>query len=97
VLHDGLGRRVKKHLNTDGDGDFDEYRHFFYNTSWQILETRKSTSDPCHFGSLGPADAWSKADGKGRNTPADASSHRHAWGAKRGSKSTNSGPIPTKK
>jgi len=27
---------------------------------------------PCHFGSLGPTDAWSRADGKGRNAHADA-------------------------
>jgi hypothetical protein len=32
----------------------------------------------CHFGSPGPKDAWSRADGKGGNTPVDASSHRHA-------------------
>jgi len=26
-------------------GPFDEFRHFYYNAGWQILETRKSTSE----------------------------------------------------
>ena len=43
--YDGRNRRTKKHLNADTDDDFDEYRHFYYNASWQILETRKSTSE----------------------------------------------------
>jgi len=50
----------------------------------------------CHFGSPGPTDAWSGADGKGGNAPADASSHRHAQGVKRGSKGANPGLNPTK-
>jgi RHS repeat-associated protein len=42
---DGLGRRTKKHLNADTDDDFDTFQHFFYNSGWQLLETRKSTSE----------------------------------------------------
>jgi len=43
--YDGLNRRVKKHLNADTDDDFDAFQHFFYNSGWQLLETRKSTSE----------------------------------------------------
>ncbi|MGB6873839.1 MAG: hypothetical protein WBE46_06875, partial [Dehalococcoidia bacterium] len=43
--YDGLNRRTKEFINTDGGDDFEEFRHFFYNTGWQILETRKATSE----------------------------------------------------
>jgi len=43
--YDGLNRRTKKHLNDDTDDDFDTFQHFFYNTAWQILETRLSESE----------------------------------------------------
>ncbi len=42
--YDGLDRRTKKFINTGVDQVYDEFRHFFYNSGWQILETRKSTS-----------------------------------------------------
>jgi len=43
--YDGLNSRVKKHIDTGGEAGVDTYRHFFYNTGWQILETRKSTTE----------------------------------------------------
>jgi len=43
--YDGTGRRTKKHLNTDVDEVYDEFRHFYYNARWQILETRLSESE----------------------------------------------------
>ena len=45
--YDGLGRRTKKFVNTSDplDQTYDAYLHFFYNARWQILETRKSTSE----------------------------------------------------
>ena len=51
---------------------------------------------PLPFWQSGPMDAWSRADGKGRNAPADAWRSANVTGPKRGSKSANSGPIPTK-
>ena len=38
--YDGTGRRTKKFINTGEDQVYDEFRHFFYNSGWQILETR---------------------------------------------------------
>ncbi|MCX5647516.1 MAG: RHS repeat-associated core domain-containing protein [Planctomycetota bacterium] len=43
--YDALNRRAKVFINTDTDDDFDEFRHFYYNAGWQILETRLSTSE----------------------------------------------------
>ena len=45
--YDGLGRRTKKFVNTSDplDQTYDAYRHFFYNSGWQILETRRSESE----------------------------------------------------
>jgi len=43
--YDGLGRRTKKHIDTDDDGTCDHYQHFYYNASWQLLETRLSDSE----------------------------------------------------
>jgi len=43
--YDGLNRRVVKQFDSaapaDPDG-LDAYRHYYYNSAWQILETRKS-------------------------------------------------------
>jgi len=43
--YDALNRRTKECVDTDLDGDFDEFRHFYYTDGWQLLETRKSTSE----------------------------------------------------
>jgi len=45
--YDGLGRRTKTFVNTSDplDQTYDAFLHFFYNSGWQILETRKSTSE----------------------------------------------------
>ncbi len=43
--YDGLNRRTKKCINTGEDQVCDEFRHFFYNSGWQILETRLSESE----------------------------------------------------
>jgi len=43
--YDGLSRRTKKHLNADSDDDFDTFQHFYYNASWQVLETRETTGE----------------------------------------------------
>jgi len=46
--YDGLNRRIKKHIDTQAPAEpngVDTYRHFYYNISWQIVETRKSTSE----------------------------------------------------
>ena len=43
--YDGLNRRVKKFINTGEDASYDEWQHFYYNTGWQLLETRKSTDE----------------------------------------------------
>ena len=38
--YDALNRRTKECVDTDTDGDFDEFRHFYYTDGWQLLETR---------------------------------------------------------
>ena len=46
--YDGLARRVKKHLDSQSPASpngIDAYVHFFYNSAWQELETRRSTSE----------------------------------------------------
>jgi RHS repeat-associated protein len=45
--YDGLNRRVKQHVNTTPaeDNACDQFRHFFYNAGWQVLETRVTTSE----------------------------------------------------
>ncbi len=43
--YDGLNRRIEKQYDSDGSGGIDLYRHFYYNTNWQIIETRQ-TDDP---------------------------------------------------
>ena len=46
--YDGLNRRVKAHIDSDApdgpDDSIDLYRHFYYNSDWQLLETRDATS-----------------------------------------------------
>jgi RHS repeat-associated protein len=43
--YDGRNRRTKVFANADTDDDFDRWQHFYYNSSWQILETRLSESE----------------------------------------------------
>jgi YD repeat-containing protein len=46
--YDALARRVKAHRDSDSPASpngIDTYVHFFYNTAWQALETRESTSE----------------------------------------------------
>jgi len=42
--YDGRGRRTVSHIDSaapgEPDGTLDDFRHFFYNNGWQILETR---------------------------------------------------------
>jgi len=42
--YDGRGRRTVSHIDSaapgEPDGTLDDFRHFFYNSGWQILETR---------------------------------------------------------
>jgi len=45
---DGLNRRVKKHVDSQSPASpngIDRYEHFFYNSSWQTLETRDTTTE----------------------------------------------------
>ena len=45
---DGLTRRIKSHIDSQAPASpngVDAYRHFYYNSGWQTLETRKSTSE----------------------------------------------------
>jgi len=46
--YDGRNRRVKAHIDAQAPAEpngVDHYRHFYYNAGWQILETRKTTSE----------------------------------------------------
>ena len=46
--YDGQNRRIKKHLDSqspDAPDGLDTYVHYFYNSSWQILETRQTTTE----------------------------------------------------
>jgi len=52
--YDGLNRRIKRHLDSESPDEpdgIDKYVHYFYNTAWQILETRDSNSE--NTGELG--------------------------------------------
>ena len=45
--HDGLGRRVKSHVDSQSPGNpngVDAYVHFFCDSAWQELESRVSAS-----------------------------------------------------
>jgi RHS repeat-associated protein len=50
--YDGLNRRVKSHLDTDETAGVDTYRHFYYNSGWQIVETRETATEAAHPESL---------------------------------------------
>jgi RHS repeat-associated protein len=55
--YDGLARRVKKHLDSQSPASpngIDAYIHYFYNGAWQVLETRRSTSENTGPESLQP-------------------------------------------
>ena len=55
--HDGLGRRVKSHVDSQSPGNpngVDAYVHFFYNSAWQELESRVSASENTPPESLQP-------------------------------------------
>jgi len=45
--YDGLGRRTKTFINTSAplDQTYDEFLHFYYNSGWQIVETRRADSE----------------------------------------------------
>jgi len=44
--YDGLNRRIEQHINPDyNDNTYDQYRHFYYNNKWQVLETRVTTAE----------------------------------------------------
>jgi len=57
--YDGLGRRVKKHYDSQApaapDG-VDSYRHYYYNRSWQVVETRKAANENDEPETLQPDD-----------------------------------------
>ena len=55
--YDGRFRRVKKHLDSQSPGNpngIDAYEHYFYNSAWQELESRLSTSENTGPESLQP-------------------------------------------
>ena len=46
--YDGLKRRVKRHVDSqapDSPNGIDTYIHYFYNSAWQVLETRDTTTE----------------------------------------------------
>ena len=46
--YDGLNRRVKRHVDSQAPGSpngVDAYLHYFYNSAWQVLETRDTTTE----------------------------------------------------
>jgi RHS repeat-associated protein len=46
--YDGLKRRVKRHVDSQSPGNpngIDTYIHYFYNSAWQVLETRDTTTE----------------------------------------------------
>ncbi len=54
--YDGTDRRIKAHIDTQAPAEpngVDHYRHFYYNASWQLLETRKSSSENTEPETLG--------------------------------------------
>ena len=43
-----LNRRVKRHVDSqapDNPNGIDTYIHYFYNSAWQVLETRDTTTE----------------------------------------------------
>ena len=46
--YDALNRRVKRHVDSqapDNPNGIDTYLHYFYNSAWQVLETRDTTTE----------------------------------------------------
>ena len=46
--YDGLQRRVKRHVDSqapDNPNGIDTYVHYFYNSAWQVLETRDTMTE----------------------------------------------------
>jgi RHS repeat-associated protein len=46
--YDGLNRRIKHGIDSqapDSPNGLDKWEHLFYNTSWQLLETRETTTE----------------------------------------------------
>jgi len=46
--YDGQNRRIKKHIDSQSPASpngIDRYEHFFYNSQWQILETRDTGTE----------------------------------------------------
>ncbi len=55
--YDGLNRRIKKHRDSQSPASpngVDKYEHYFYNTRWQLLETRESSVENTGPESLQP-------------------------------------------
>jgi len=55
--YDALNRRVKRHLDSqspDNPDGIDSYVHYFYNSTWQILETRDTTTESAQAETLQP-------------------------------------------
>ncbi len=56
-IYDALGRRVKKHIDTAAPGSpdgIDTYQHMYYNTGWQLLETRETDTESTAPDTLAP-------------------------------------------
>jgi RHS repeat-associated protein len=45
IEYDPLNRRIVKQADFDGDGSFNEVRHYYYSDQWQVVEERVG-SDP---------------------------------------------------
>jgi YD repeat-containing protein len=59
--YDGLGRRTKKHIDSQGPGSpkgIERSEHLDYNASWQVLETRDTTSENDQPEGLQPDDQY---------------------------------------
>ncbi|NUQ66081.1 MAG: RHS repeat-associated core domain-containing protein, partial [Pirellulales bacterium] len=55
--YDGQNRRIKKHIDSqspESPNGIDRYEHFYYNSAWQILEIRDTTTESDQPESLQP-------------------------------------------
>ncbi len=55
--YDGLDRRIKSHTDSGAPSNptgVDTYLHYYYNTAWQILETRQSDTESAQPETLQP-------------------------------------------
>ena len=55
--YDGLNRRVKKGLDSQSPSNphgIDSYVHYFYNSGWQVLETRETATESAQTETLHP-------------------------------------------